>query len=70
MDDALAKAMQIAGRAGIKLGKPIYITENILYSPQVVRNTLKMESAAPAPTPVSAGELELQITVQMVYTIE
>ena len=70
VDDALAKAMQIAGRAGIKLGKPIYITENILYSPQVVRNTLKMEAAAPAPTPVSAGELELQITVQMVYAID
>ena len=67
--EAMAKAKQIAGKAGIKLGKPIYITENISYFSPVVRNTLKMEAAAPAPTPISAGELELQITVQMVYTI-
>lgn len=69
--EAMAKAKQIAGAAGIKLGKPIYITENISYFSPVVRNTLKMEAAAPAPapTPISSGELELQITVQMVYTI-
>jgi len=70
VEDAMAKAKQIAGTAGVKLGKPIYITENILYSPQVVRNVLKMEAADSISTPVSAGELQLQITVQMVYTME
>jgi uncharacterized protein YggE len=28
-----------------------------------------MDAAAPAPTPISAGELEFQVTVDMVYEI-
>lgn len=70
--NAIAKAKQIAGIAGIKLGKAIYITENVAYAPPVVRNYMKAEAAGapPAPTPISAGELEFQINVQMVYTIE
>jgi uncharacterized protein YggE len=68
--DAIAKAKQIAATAGIKLGKPIYITESVAYIPSPVRNYMKAEAAAPAPTPISAGELEFQINVQMVYTID
>jgi hypothetical protein len=69
--NAIAKAKQIAGTAGIKLGKPIYITENVDYTPSVVRNYMKADAAVPAaPTPISAGELEFQISVQMVYTID
>ncbi len=68
---AAAKAKQIAEAAGIKLGKPIYITENIAYMP--VRNYMKAaEAMAPdsVPTPISSGELEFQVSVQMVYTID
>jgi hypothetical protein len=68
---AIAKAKQIAGAVGIKLGKPIYITESIPYMP--VRNYMKAEASmapAPAPTPISSGELEFQVSVQMVYTID
>jgi uncharacterized protein YggE len=69
--NAIAKAKQIAGTASIKLGKPIYISENVAYSPQVPISYMKADALAqaPAPTPISAGELEFQITVQMVYTI-
>lgn len=66
---AMAKAKQIVGATGIKLGKPIYITESMAYIPPV-RNYMKAEAAAPATTFISPGELEFQITVQMVYTID
>lgn len=38
--------------------------------PVIVRDyAMKAEGAAPAPTPISPGELEVQVTVQMVYDI-
>jgi uncharacterized protein YggE len=72
--NAIAKAKQIAGTAGIKLGKTISITENVGYVPSpVMRNYMKADAAAAAPaapTPISAGELEFQINVQIVYAID
>jgi uncharacterized protein YggE len=70
--NAIAKAKQIASTAGVKLGKPISITENVGYVPSpVIRNYMKADAAAAAaPTPISAGELEFQINVQIVYAIE
>src|SRR4030042_1941728 len=69
--DAMAKAAQMADSADIKLGKLLYISESTPYIPQVmVRDyAMKAEGVAPAPTPISPGELEIQVTVQMVYTI-
>ena len=70
--DAAAKAKQIASAAGVKLGKPNYINESIAYVPQpVARNLMKADASMPAaPTPISAGELEFRINVQIVYAIE
>jgi uncharacterized protein YggE len=68
--DAMAKAKQIAGAAGIRLGDLLYVSEGALYAP-VVRNVYtEAAKAAPAPTPISPGELEFQLTVQMVYKID
>lgn len=68
--DAMAKAKQIAGAAGVRLGDLLYVSEGALYSP-VVRNVYtEAAKAAPAPTPISSGELEFQLTVQMVYKID
>ena len=71
VEDAMAKAKQIAEVAGIKLGKPIYISEGAAYVPPI-RDLYKGEATAPAPspTPISPGELEFQLTVQMVYEID
>ena len=70
IEDAMAKAEQMADSAGIKLGKLSYISESTPVSPVVVRDTLfKAEGAAPSATSISAGELEIQVTVQMVYAI-
>jgi uncharacterized protein YggE len=69
--DAIAKAKQIADASDIKLGKPIYISEGTPYVPPVIVRDSMMKSGemVPAPTPISPGELEIQVTVQMVYEI-
>ncbi len=70
LQDAMDKARQIARVTNVKLGKPIYISEGISYTPPVVRDyALKTFEAAPS-TPVSPGELEFRVTVQMVYKMD
>jgi uncharacterized protein YggE len=66
MADAKAKAEQLAKLAGVGLGKPTYISEGTV-SPVYFR---AIEAAAPAPTPISPGELELTLTVQVAYDID
>ena len=72
IEDAMAKAEQMAEVAGVGLGKPLYISEGTAYIPPVRDNFYKAvaEGAAPSPTSISPGEMEIQITVQMVYQID
>lgn len=69
--DAVAKAQQIAGAAEVKLGRPIYISESTVSIPVPTPVRLEMKAAAPdiMPTPVLLGELEVWVSVQMVYSI-
>jgi uncharacterized protein YggE len=68
--NAQEKAAQMAAAAGIKLGALIYMSESTGYVP-VYRDTyMKAEAGMPAPaveTPISPGELEYSVSVQMVY---
>jgi len=69
MADARAKAEQLADLAGIGLGKPTYISEGTIYPPVVYRDA-GMEMMAPgATTPISPGEIELTLTLQVAYAI-
>lgn len=69
--DAIAKAKQIAGASGVKLGKLLYVSEGTVYTSPVVRNVyMEAAKSAPAPTPISPGEMEFQLNVQMVYEID
>jgi uncharacterized protein len=71
IEDAMAKAKQMAGSADISLGKLIYMSESTPYVPAVAIRDYAMKGAAPAPTtPISPGELEIQVNVQMVYEIK
>jgi len=72
VEDAMAKAKQMAGSADVKLGKLIYMSESTPYVPPVaIRDyAMKAEAAAPPTTPISPGELEIQVSVQMVYEIQ
>ena len=66
MADANAKAEQLAELAGVTLGKPTYISEDIQVPP-----TIRMvDTAAPAVvTLISPGEMEISLTVQVAYAI-
>ena len=69
--DAEAKAKQLAEVAGVKLGKPTYISENV-YMPGPIYRQDMVEMAAGAPaveTPISPGELEISLNVQLAYAI-
>lgn len=69
MADARAKAEQLAGLAGVSLGKPTYISEGSMYTPSIYRDAWAEEAAAPS-TPISPGEIELSLTVQVAYAID
>jgi len=70
---AMEKAKQISQVSGTKLGRVLYMSEDTSYIPPMVGNyamkSSAMDAAAMAPTPISAGELEFQVTVSMVYEI-
>jgi uncharacterized protein YggE len=69
ISDAMEKAKQMASLSGVKLGKPIYITESTSSpSPVIMRSLVKADSAS-APTPISAGELDIIVNVQIVFNI-
>jgi uncharacterized protein len=70
---AMEKAKQMAQLSGVKLGKLLYITESNSYIPPIRDNYMKFAegaSMAPSPTPISAGELEFQVDVQLVYQLD
>jgi uncharacterized protein YggE len=71
IDNAKAKAQQMADKSGAKLGKITYITENNYFQP-IYRAFDMKETAAGAPAPstsISAGQLEITTTVQIAYAI-
>jgi len=69
--EAEAKAKQLARLAGVSLGKPTYISEGIQTPPPVTRVMAESAPApAAAPTPISPGEMEITLTVQVAYAIK
>jgi len=71
MKDAEVKAKQLADLGDVKLGKPIYIAESDGSIPQVVYRDYAEGAATPdaVKTPVSPGEIEVSLTVQVTYSI-
>jgi uncharacterized protein YggE len=72
MNDAKAKAEQIASLSGIVLGKPTYVSENS-YTPFVPYREVylksSMDSSAMPTTPISPGETDIVLNVQVSYAI-
>ena len=72
MADAKAKAEQLADLSDVRLGKPTYINETGAYMP-VARDFYAegvMQAPSAAPTPISVGETEVRLSVQVVYSIQ
>jgi hypothetical protein len=71
MEDAKDKALQLANLAGVGLGKPTYISEGMVYRPEVTEAFYEAGAApVPAPeTPISPGELKITVTLQIAYAI-
>ncbi len=69
MADAKAKAEQLAELAGGRLGKATYISESAQVPP-ITRGVVVVEEAVPAAeTPISPGEMEISLTVQVAYAL-
>jgi uncharacterized protein len=71
MKDAKAKADQIAKLSGVTLGKVTYVTENS-YVPVTYPVMYKdsMAAGASSSTPITAGQTDVTLTVQVNYTIQ
>ena len=68
--DAVAKAKTLADSAGVKLGKPTYITESTNTPYPIYRTDMASGVATPkAETPISAGEMTITTNVQIAYAI-
>ena len=69
--DATAKAEQLADLAGIQLGNPFYISEGGGFVP-IYRDygLMAAEGGSVPTTPISPGETEITLTVQMAFTIQ
>jgi len=69
MADARAKAEQLAELADGRLGKATYISESSQAPPPIYRQDIYEEAMPAATTPISPGEMEISLTVQVTYTI-
>ena len=69
MADAKAKGEQLAELAGVTPGKPTYISESFYAPPIVPRVAYEIEEAVVTETPISPGELEISLNLQVVYAI-
>lgn len=72
MQNAQAKAEQMADLAGIELGKAFYISEygGYIPTPYPLKDYAVGGSGYETSTPISGGELEVTLSVQVAYAIE
>lgn len=73
VEDAKRKAEVLASAAGVSVGGPISISEGALIVPPIYYGAERAaaDSAAPLPeTPIEPGELDVSISVTVVWAIE
>jgi uncharacterized protein YggE len=72
VNDAAAKAQQLATLSGVTLGKATYITENTYIPGPIYRQDMAAvptEATSTVETPISVGEMEITVNVQLAYAI-
>jgi uncharacterized protein YggE len=70
MADAKATASQLASDAGVKLGNPISISESEVSPITPIYASAQMAANGASSTPISPGELEITVSVQVTYAIQ
>lgn len=72
MQDAQAKAQTLATEGGVSLGKPIAISESgDFYAPRLASLEFAFaDDAAAVATPIQSGQLQITVTVNVIYEIE
>jgi uncharacterized protein len=72
LKQAQAKADQLAKLGGVSLGKPVSISEGAPVSPVLAAPAVlaPRTGAADTATPIEAGQLEVTVTVTVLYKIE
>ena len=70
MADARARAESLADLAGVKLGKPLSVTESTATPPSPFMESAPAARGAEAATPIEAGQLEVSVTVDVLFAIE
>jgi len=70
MADARARAENLAELAGVKLGKPISVTESASAPPTPFSEKAIMGVGGEEATPIQPGELEVSVTVDVLFAIE
>ena len=69
MNDANNTAEQLAELGGVTLGKPNYISQTSYYYPRTIDYKEASGAIAPDATPITPGETDITITVQVTYSI-
>lgn len=69
MADAQARAEALAELGKVKLGKPIHISENSYQPGPIYYSGARVDEAMESETPISPGETEITLTVQVTYDI-
>ncbi len=67
--DAAAKGEQLAELAGVRLGRATFISESSGGLPPVAVLAEMAVMSAAVSTPISPGEVEIRVTVQVIYEI-
>jgi uncharacterized protein YggE len=68
--DAKTKAQAMADAAGVRLGQVMRVSDVSSYgSPQIFGGAYDSRAAAAVPTQIPVGELDVQITVEVDFTI-
>jgi uncharacterized protein YggE len=70
MADAKAKAEQLASQGGVTLGKPTYISDSSYIPTPPVPMARDAVLAAGSSTPISPGDMDVTVNVQVTYAIQ
>jgi hypothetical protein len=68
--DARAKAESLADLTGVKLGEPLSINESVGPRPIPFFEAVPMGRGAAEVTPIEPGELEVSVTVDILFAID